>query len=334
MDITALKIFLAVAETGGVTRAAEKLHYVQSNVTARLKQLEEDLGTPLFYRNGRKLQITPAGQILSGYAERILRLTEEARQAVQDSPEPRGTLLIGTMETTAAARMPQVLAQYHKRYPEVQLALETGTTRELIDAVLNYKLEAALIAAPLEHPELDAQIAFEEELVLITDLQQGPIESPQDIRNLTLLVFRAGCRYRQHLESWVSRLGGRAETHRRIRHLRSHHWLRRRRHGRIDDAARRGRTTPQPGRDPHLPATARHRPRPPPCSSAAATCWKAVRCGHFAERWEKCGGQKTAYLATSSGSAEPNTTARLQPALVLICRLACEAIPARFAEQS
>ena len=90
MDITALKIFLAVAETGGVTRAAEKLHYVQSNVTARLKQLEEDLGTPLFYRNGRKLQITPAGQILSGYAERILRLTEEARQAVQDSPEPRG----------------------------------------------------------------------------------------------------------------------------------------------------------------------------------------------------------------------------------------------------
>jgi DNA-binding transcriptional LysR family regulator len=116
--------------------------------------------------------------------------------------------LIGAMETTAAARMPQVLAQYHKRYPEVQLALETGTTRELIDAVLNYKLEAALIAAPLEHPELDAQIAFEEELVLITDLQQGPIESPQDIRNLTLLVFRAGCRYRQHLEDWVGKLGG------------------------------------------------------------------------------------------------------------------------------
>lgn len=208
MDITALKIFLAVAETGGVTRAAEQLHYVQSNVTARLKQLEQDLGTPLFYRNGRRLQITPAGQILSGYAERILRLAEEARHAVQDSPEPRGTLLIGAMETTAAARMPQVLAQYHKRYPEVQLALETGTTRELIDAVLNYKLEAALIAAPLEHLELETHIAFEEELVLITDLQQGPIETPQDIRNLTLLVFRAGCRYRQHLENWVGKLGG------------------------------------------------------------------------------------------------------------------------------
>lgn len=207
MDITALKIFKAVAEAGGVTRAAERLHYVQSNVTARLKQLEQDVGTPLFHRQNRKMIITPAGEILLGYAERIIRLAEEARLAVSDTAAPRGALTIGTMETTAASRLPSILPRYHERYPEVELNLQTGTTRELVEAVLELKLPAALVAAPLSHPDIEQDIVFEEELVLITERRRATLCIPRDLANQTLLVFRQGCMYRSYLERWLASMG-------------------------------------------------------------------------------------------------------------------------------
>ncbi len=83
MDFTALEIFKAVAAEGSVTRAAEQLGRVQSNVTTRIQQLEEQLGTPLFLRQGRRMVLTPAGESLRGYADRLLALAEEARQAVR-----------------------------------------------------------------------------------------------------------------------------------------------------------------------------------------------------------------------------------------------------------
>src|SRR3954452_24670991 len=92
MDLSDLRIFSAVVREGGVTRAAERLHRVQSNVTTRLRQLEEDLGTTLFVRAGKRLHLAPAGQVL-------LR----ARNAVQD-PQPRGIFRLGAMESTAAVR--------------------------------------------------------------------------------------------------------------------------------------------------------------------------------------------------------------------------------------
>ncbi len=74
MDLSELRIFRAVVREGGVTRAAERLHRVQSNVTTRVRQLEDDLGTALFVREGKRLHLTPAGQTLLGYADRLLAL--------------------------------------------------------------------------------------------------------------------------------------------------------------------------------------------------------------------------------------------------------------------
>src|ERR1044071_3513082 len=84
MDLSDLEIFRAVVQAGGVTRAAEKLNRVQSNITTRVRQLEEELGVELFIRNGKKLHLSPAGTILLGYAERLIDLAEEARNAVHD----------------------------------------------------------------------------------------------------------------------------------------------------------------------------------------------------------------------------------------------------------
>src|SRR5215467_11118320 len=100
MDLSDLRIFATVVREGGVTRAAEKLNRVQSNVTTRIRQLEEDLGVALFIREGKRLHLAPAGQALLGYADRVLALAEEARTSVHD-PRPRGLLRLGSMESTA-----------------------------------------------------------------------------------------------------------------------------------------------------------------------------------------------------------------------------------------
>ena len=113
MDLAALTIFRAVVRENGVTRAAAKLNRVQSNVTTRIKQLEEQLGTELFVRDGRRLVLTPAGETLLPYAERLLALADEARHAVKDA-HPSGRLRLGTMESVAATRLPGLLAQYHQ----------------------------------------------------------------------------------------------------------------------------------------------------------------------------------------------------------------------------
>src|SRR6266850_2252004 len=132
MDLVALQIFKAVAEAGGITRAAARLHRVQSNVTTRVKQLEASLGAQLFHRRRRRLELSAEGRTLLAYAERLLALSSEARAALR-SGAPRG----GSLESTAATRLPPVLSRYHLAYPEVRLELVTGTSGALVGKVLS-----------------------------------------------------------------------------------------------------------------------------------------------------------------------------------------------------
>ncbi|WP_374583263.1 LysR substrate-binding domain-containing protein [Pseudoduganella sp.] len=207
MELSSLRIFKTVAEEGSVTQAAARLHRVQSNVSARLTQLEESLGVTLFHRSGRRLLITPEGTRLLEYAERLLRLADEAQMSVRGEQEPSGQLRIGSMETTAAARLPRVLGAFHRQYPQVDLVLETGPTDHMVQAVLNHKVDLALVAAPIERPELVQVPVFVEELVLLTDALQGPVREPADVARRTLLGFRSGCSYRRRLEWWFADAG-------------------------------------------------------------------------------------------------------------------------------
>ncbi|WP_036704760.1 LysR family transcriptional regulator, partial [Paenibacillus graminis] len=95
MDIGLLKVFQAAAEEGSISKAAQRLNYVQSNVTARIQQLEQELKTPLFYRHSRGITLTSAGQTLMEYTLKIINLLEEAAQAVLDSPVPKGSITVG-----------------------------------------------------------------------------------------------------------------------------------------------------------------------------------------------------------------------------------------------
>ncbi|BBU31872.1 LysR family transcriptional regulator [Burkholderia sp. THE68] len=206
MDLAALTIFRAVVRENGVTRAALKLNRVQSNVTTRIRQLEETLGTDLFIRDGRRLVLTPAGETLLPYAERLLALAEEARHAVSEN-RPHGRLRLGTMESTAASRLPRVLATYHQRWPEVTLELATGVTRALIDSVRTFEVDAAVMARPIEPEALPAEQfesvpVFEEELALVTPRGRHPAAMASEATGLTLVAFERGCAYRSYAMRW------------------------------------------------------------------------------------------------------------------------------------
>jgi len=190
-----------------VTQAAARLHRVQSNVSARLNQLEESLGVTLFNRSGRRMLITAEGTRLLEYADRLLRLADEAQMSVRGENEPSGQLRIGSMETTAAARLPRVLGAFHRKYPQVDLLLDTGPTDYQIQQVLNHKVDLALVSGPVERPELEQAPVFVEELVLLTDAMHGPVTGPADVARRTLLGFRSGCSYRRRLEWWFADAG-------------------------------------------------------------------------------------------------------------------------------
>ena len=166
LEISALEIFHQVALEGSISRAAVKLHRVQSNISTRIKQLEERLGTVLFLRDRRGLTLTEDGQVLLRYAEKLLALFSEAVDALQDG-KPAGSFRIGTMESTAAARLPHILSRYHALYPDVEITLTTATTGDLIARLNNHELDIAFVAEPLTVAGLAAEPVFEERLMLI-----------------------------------------------------------------------------------------------------------------------------------------------------------------------
>ncbi len=210
MELSDLATFATVARTGGITRAAAELNTVQSNITQRIKALEAEIGTALFERHSRGMTLTGAGRRLLPYAQRMAALSREAVLAARDDGAPKGPLAIGSMETTAAVRLPTLLAEFHRLFPEVQLSLRTAPTADLVAAVLDGTLDAAFVAGPIDHAELTAVTAFREELVLVTarrwtnlaSLRAGTPESGP-----TALVFRTGCTYRQRLEQVLAEFG-------------------------------------------------------------------------------------------------------------------------------
>jgi DNA-binding transcriptional LysR family regulator len=207
MDAQDLKTFEAVARLGGMSRAAAELNTVQSNVTARVRQLEDELGIALFERHSRGVSLTAAGRRLLPYALRARGLLADARRAALDDGRPKGQLTVGSLETTAALRLSPVLSAYAASFPEVDLVLATGTTCELIEGVLSHRLEGAFVCGPVDHPELEEQVAFREQLVVVTSPAVRSLGQLQAQQALKIVVLRAGCSYRQRLESVLAARG-------------------------------------------------------------------------------------------------------------------------------
>jgi DNA-binding transcriptional LysR family regulator len=200
MELSDIRIFLEIYKAGSISGAAEKLNTVQSNVTARLKKLEEELGADLFHRRSRGVEISRDGRRFLDYAERIYALAEKAGDEFRRDGDVRGELRIGSMETTAAMRLPAYLMSFNKKYPEVELYLETGSSARITAGVLEYRLEGGFVGGLPDDDHLEGVAVFDEVMAFAGTAEQ--LAAPSSV-----ILFAAGCSYRGRLEKWYASRG-------------------------------------------------------------------------------------------------------------------------------
>jgi len=204
MESNELRIFRAVAQSGSITKAAQVLGYVQSNVTARIQQLEAELKTQLFYRQ-RGMVLTPTGEKLLAYAEKIIYLLDEADKALNDSVDPSGSLSIGANHTISSLRLPEIFSQYHKAYPKVDLSLISSQSDELIYKINHFQLDGAFVKSPyISDDNIIKELVFKENLVLISSPEYNDI---QELCSKPFLMNTIGCPNRIQLENWLKSKG-------------------------------------------------------------------------------------------------------------------------------
>ncbi|WP_438434205.1 LysR family transcriptional regulator [Gorillibacterium sp. sgz500922] len=199
MESLELRIFREVAHAQSISRAADKMNYAQSGVTAHIRKLEEELGTALFIRHSRGVTLTAEGKELLGYADRILGLLDNAKSLLRKNA---AVLRIGAIQTIAAGRLPGWLARLKEICPEARLSVTVSTQSELAAAVADGQLDGAFVHAGLEHPRLQTILVFPEPLALIA----APGTPPDKLAGQPIVVADfPGCPYRQRLEAWTLR---------------------------------------------------------------------------------------------------------------------------------
>lgn len=200
MDLQVLRFFVTVAQEGGFTAASERLHYAQSNLSTRIRQMEEELGETLFYRNKRGVTLTAKGELFYGYANRILNMSEEAMTAMRDMDHARGSLTIGAIEATALGDLPKLFANYHKEYPDVKLSLTTDLNDVFADKVLNREIDGAFVAESPQRTDLEEIFIKKEKLVFVTSTQEQASDLWELLKTAPIITFPEGSIFRRRLE--------------------------------------------------------------------------------------------------------------------------------------
>lgn len=187
-----------MAKAGSITKAAQMLNYVQSNVTTRIQALETELGVPLFYRSNRGMSLTPAGEDLLTYADQIIMLLEEAFNKIKYADSASGSLKLGSIETAVSPYLLPILKTYQADFPNVQVILTTGSTHELLQKVRLGELHGAFIYGEVQEQQLNYHPLFEDELVLISELDRS--DSLDSLLSLPMLFFEVGCTHQERVE--------------------------------------------------------------------------------------------------------------------------------------
>lgn len=201
MEFRQLTTFCEVARTLSFTRAATTLGYVQSNVTAQIQSLEAELGVPLFDRIGKRVHLTSAGSAFLVHAEKMLRLTEEARQSVQRTDEINGTVTISASETICTYRLPGLMKRFIETYPHARLIFRPSTTATLTrKETLESELDVVFIIDNSIPPiSVVAEIMGYEQIVLVSaphhPLAQFTHLTAADLSSETLLCVERPCCY-------------------------------------------------------------------------------------------------------------------------------------------
>src|SRR5258708_11264436 len=212
MELRQLTTFRMVATTLNFSRAAEALNYVQSSVTAQIQALEEELGLPLFDRLGKRVALTDAGKRFLVYVERILSLTDEARQAIISGETPTGTLTISASESLCTYRLPALLREFHKRFPRVKLIFRPCPFADLRQSVSEGNIDVAfVIEEPIHSNSLVVEPLINEPLLLLASPDHALVRlsalHAQDLEGEPFLLTEVGCSYRNVFERALNEVG-------------------------------------------------------------------------------------------------------------------------------
>lgn len=199
MEINDLRIFQTVAYEKSISKAALKLGYAQSNITMRIKLLENELNTTLFIRNNKGTIITSNGENLLKYADKILELIDEINSEFLSS-KIASILKIGATQTISASILPKLFSLFYDKNPEVSLVLKTEKQKDLLDMIINCELDGAFIYGEIVSSKIKKIISFNEEVVLVSSLQ---INNINNLSTPIIINSDTNCPYRKTLQKWL-----------------------------------------------------------------------------------------------------------------------------------
>ena len=168
MDFDHLITFVEIAKQGSFSRAGQKLYRSQPAVSAQIRQLEHEYGQKLFDRVGKSVRLTVAGETLLEYAGRLLTLRNESLRAVADQAStPRGTLAVGANEATCLYVLPDIFAEYSRRFPAVQISIYRNFSHKVLEKVEDGTVDVGIVTLPVKSPSLKVHVIFKDRLMLM-----------------------------------------------------------------------------------------------------------------------------------------------------------------------
>jgi DNA-binding transcriptional LysR family regulator len=211
LDLRRLHAFTTVVREGSFTRAAGVMHYAQSSVTAQVQLLEQELGVPLLDRLPGRIELTAAGEVFLGYAERLLALSEEACESVRAGQEPAGTLTLSASESVLTYRLPELLRVFQDRYPKVKIELHAASLCEFGPPMEAGVDIAISINEPINEPHLIVEQLLAEPMHAVVapghPLAQRKRVTAQEIADEQLLLTEHSCSYRMLFERALAEVG-------------------------------------------------------------------------------------------------------------------------------
>lgn len=193
-----LKVFYTVAQRLNFTRAAAELFITQPAVTRHIKELENEFKSSLFERSGnKKISLTPAGETLLTYTTQLLDTYRELEYDMNMLVNKHsGTLHIGASNTVAQYVLPPLLAQFHKKFKDIQVLLVTGNTEDIEQALLDHSIEIGVVEGIVHNPQIKYEAFLQDELVLVSAMNNPTIKKdtikPDELKNYPLLLREPG----------------------------------------------------------------------------------------------------------------------------------------------
>lgn len=201
LRLAQLEMFCAVVETGTVVAASRKLNCVASNVTARLRELEQLLGQELFAREKNRLLLTPEGRLFHQQAKVVV---EHARQLTDLFSEgtPKGVLTIGALDVALKTYLPDRVPRFLASASGVEIRVLIRPTDTLERMLVDGEIDLALTDGPIEHPMMGSAFAFRERLAIVLPKDQDVLRPDQAV-----FLFNTDCLYRRYFEAWLEQGG-------------------------------------------------------------------------------------------------------------------------------